>query len=1605
MKKKKSLRHSLIFSAMLPVLSILPNIAYGALPVRYSAQNVYYPDTEKYACQVSVDTEFQQDYKIAKGTIINVEVMRYNGQIRGKSPYRSKEVYFGVLDDQAGILSFKRDAMTTGDNDPDAQCIVTNVAFPGHVRSELVQQSYDLQSGVALYEQQAVKAGPISNLLMLTDLLSVPFLISLQQDLSADFVDLLPISIGEEDYRLKNTSNVVNYAIFVKEVLAGKTGVKGAYNNGLSRNFLEEKTKENIERFLQTSLIEPAIRHGLVSENIDRSRLAALLRLHILAELEQDSHFEYGSEQQIQASLAFQYSPNITSSMQLLNNAEFLNEHLIREWSNIEDNYDQMSEDSLDIGFPKIYSKSNFGGEAISVRKFKDHGMYIGHALDATFSDYYDNMLEPLSAYIPKDWSLGISDYYSFAGEIQNKKVIDGPFKGNLPMFWNSDFSFKPLSVVAIPPWDFVPPRESLDHELNIHPTDAYLHMQITMRYPDLDGVELALAVFSSNNPEVSIDIEAGTINNRGVEGGFLGKNFVQIAATVYQKEADNLEDWEMLSVKAALDAVGIDTVYTYGSPNNIKSSLLHRLSLKLTEKALEAYIGSGLEPALFDELQEVGLTQLDVKQAFRDLVYSTFTDSNLPLKFAGNMSDEQRKDAVVDSLLSWHSTYQDLQSEIVVVDVQMSDCSDEYTECQPGAVEYIHMYPLTDEMYTKSRLYGYGIGHHAVNELWKPYLIHGRLSLLPGYGYDVDASWIQKDNQALGSLTNTVQNEWHKNHNRLSKKLGSFLGAVIESKAKLTGKSEFTLGKSKQGAARLHHGIKLYKAQQTVGGNGLATSVTDAEAKAYILTSTNLGYTVRLPSSIAGLFDIDSISFRDQDLDYNDLSDESPLFSELNPSVAPKCTWENMESMYFWYNYCKSQYTQASMSYGLDQDLIASVISKHMIDNRDQLKTTTTAWDYAKGVMQAIVPVWATVEDFQKGNYGMGSLGLISDVGFFLPIGKAAFTTGKMTGKVISKSLPRRYKVNSAINVIEIGSNKRVVGEVFDVDLKVARKQAKDAWLSLPKTIFDQMNVLPVTDIVKGAKSASLKIKQRVQKIKRKNTDPYAPKVYQSRDFRISSKDRPDFDPDKVVGIPSTDRKVIANIADEENLVIGIRFVDPNNRSLLESGLYSSKSLLIKSKSSDWGPHAGFIPVDQQYAKASARAQVDRFNQYSDNAINSGAAVPVHLSIDDKRLKELQSGDNPLIPELEYSSETGMYYGVSNGVELHYRKDEQGLWRVYVVENGNTIAPTPLMVMGNPTSRKPMTADYDLFSVMTHISDYGAPDMFKMPEPWADWKKSIKDPEKLAPKIKELFENEDLYNKVNNMHLGIISDRVIGLKDKINGRLGRSNGMELVHHGADDANPGAVINDNFPATYFVPKQYLNDDAFGPGQGGLRDFFQVDENGAIILQNVDDFANFHQLMTNVHFTGPLNTKWSENYAQLARKNRLSHAYLNAREQVDQLLFGNIDAAKIEFYRPKPFDEALPKGKIPAQKIEMYRVRDQITNIQIATNGLHKATIKTYFGGQWISRFIRVVRVGHYYYHVVTVEGERYLRTPAGEQLLRIEQDADGEWIAPDLPLD
>ncbi|MCB6145050.1 CyaA/EF/ExoY family adenylyl cyclase toxin [Providencia rettgeri] len=79
--------------------------------------------------------------------------------------------------------------------------------------------------------------------------------------------------------------------------------------------------------------------------------------------------------------------------------------------------------------------------------------------------------------------------------------------------------------------------------------------------------------------------------------------------------------------------------------------------------------------------------------------------------------------------------------------------------------------------------------------------------------------------------------------------------------------------------------------------------------------------------------------------------------------------------------------------------------------------------------------------------------------------------------------------------------------------------------------------------------------------------------------------------------GIPVSHQRIFTKIATEENIIIGIRPVDIKSTSLIESGMYSSKGLAVKGKSADWGPHSGFIPIQQQFAKKSGRDNSSQFN------------------------------------------------------------------------------------------------------------------------------------------------------------------------------------------------------------------------------------------------------------------------------------------------------------------------------------------------------------------------------------------------------------------------
>ncbi|MGR6831196.1 beta/gamma crystallin-related protein, partial [Aliivibrio wodanis] len=55
--------------------------------------------------------------------------------------------------------------------------------------------------------------------------------------------------------------------------------------------------------------------------------------------------------------------------------------------------------------------------------------------------------------------------------------------------------------------------------------------------------------------------------------------------------------------IKVALDNLLIDSMYSYGSLNNVKSTILNRIAYELMDKTLLEQIGTGNEPFLLDEL------------------------------------------------------------------------------------------------------------------------------------------------------------------------------------------------------------------------------------------------------------------------------------------------------------------------------------------------------------------------------------------------------------------------------------------------------------------------------------------------------------------------------------------------------------------------------------------------------------------------------------------------------------------------------------------------------------------------------------------------------------------------------------------------------------------------------------------------------------------------------------------------------------------------------------------------------------------------------------------------------------------------------------------
>lgn len=159
--------------------------------------------------------------------------------------------------------------------------------------------------------------------------------------------------------------------------------------------------------------------------------------------------------------------------------------------------------------------------------------------------------------------------------------------------------------------------------------------------------------------------------------------------------------------------------------------------------------------------------------------------------------------------------------------------------------------------------------------------------------------------------------------------------------------------------------------------------------------------------------------------------------------------------------------------------------------------------------------------------------------------------------------------------------------------------------------------------------------------------------------------------------------------------VVIGIRAPNPLGETLLREG-YPSKNFHMKAKSSPTGPTAGFIAEKSIYSKIPA-SFYSKQTDYLQSAVKKGAKA-IDLSISKSRINELINSGNLF----------------SHGDGLYSAEYPSGRQKFIIKDDGQVLDDkfNPVRVMTNPnesgveeTTSQPITADYDLFSIIPRVN------------------------------------------------------------------------------------------------------------------------------------------------------------------------------------------------------------------------------------------------------------------------------------------------------------
>ncbi|WP_082041646.1 anthrax toxin-like adenylyl cyclase domain-containing protein [Vibrio jasicida] len=264
---------------------------------------------------------------------------------------------------------------------------------------------------------------------------------------------------------------------------------------------------------------------------------------------------------------------------------------------------------------------------------------------------------------------------------------------------------------------------------------------------------------------------------------------------------------------------------------------------------------------------------------------------------------------------------------------------------------------------------------------------------------------------------------------------------------------------------------------------------------------------------------------------------------------------------------------------------------------------------------------------------------------------------------------------------------------------------------------------------------------------------------------------------------------------ADKYGVVIGLRAPSVIGQKHLELG-HPSKNFHVKAKSSNAGPTSGFITEKALYSKVS-ESNWDKHDKNIKDAISKGA-----------KLVELNLQDSQIIHLLEKNemNQIRRYKYIANyhGKKVEFNIDAKGFvydedGPVKVLTNPPEIEPRDM----NADLERPITADYDLFTIIGRPNQVNIRPLTIPPRYIGSNKLLVDDNDLLKPKPTVIGASENP-DKGNVHFYGTVLIDFLNKEIKNDGY----NGGTLVWHNDESGNPFSPgYDEKDTPIFFIPKE------------------------------------------------------------------------------------------------------------------------------------------------------------------------------------------------------